>query len=201
MRSVPAVTTALALATLALAGCGEKGSYQLMAQAPRYEPLEGGDAVPYGAARRAPVPGAVARGRLDDDTLLTTGVVDGREADIMPFPASEALLERGRERFDIFCSPCHGRAGDGRGMVVLRGFQPPPSLHSDVLRGYPIGHFVNVMTHGYGAMPQYAKQISPRDRWAIAAYVRALQLSQHAPLADLPPDARARVAASADPRR
>jgi mono/diheme cytochrome c family protein len=191
----------LLLGAVFLVGCGNKGSYQLMSQTPRFEPLESDDVLLHGAARRAPVPGTVARGQLDDDALLSTGVVDGQEADLFPFPVTREVLDRGHERFDIFCSPCHGRDGYGRGMVVQRGFQPPPSLHSDVLRAYPAGHLVNVMTRGYGAMPQYAKQVPPRDRWAIAAYIRALQLSQHAPMADLPADTRARIAASTEPPR
>ena len=172
-----------ALLALALAGCGDKGTYQAMGQAPRYEPLEGNPLLG-GAARRTPVPGTVARGALAEDGLLRTALLDGREAAAFPFPVTRPLLERGRQRFDIFCSPCHGRDGYGEGMVVRRGFSRPPSLHTDRLRGYPPGHFVRVMTLGYGAMPQYAKQISARDRWAIAAYIQALQLSQHATVAE-----------------
>jgi cbb3-type cytochrome c oxidase subunit III len=191
MRRAAARLTVLAV-LLAAAGCGNKGSAQLMAQEPRYEPLEDAPDL-HGAARRMPVPGTVARGHLPTDDLLATGMVDGRESERFPFPVTREVLERGRERFDIFCSPCHGRAGDGRGIVVRRGFTAPPSFHTDTLRGYPAGHFFRVMTQGFGAMPQYAKQVPVRDRWAIAAYIRALQLSQHARAADLPADVRARL--------
>jgi mono/diheme cytochrome c family protein len=145
---------------------------------------------------RRPVPGTVARGRLEADVLLVTGEANGQESTELPFPASRAVLARGRQRFDIYCVPCHGRAGYGDGMIVQRGFLPPPSYHIDRLRQAPVGHFFRVMTYGFGAMPQYAKQISAEDRWAIAAYIRALQLSQHAALDDVPPDERARLAAA-----
>jgi mono/diheme cytochrome c family protein len=191
MRSAGRRLLRVALLATLLAGCGDKGSYQLMAQGPRYEPLEGGDE---GAARRPPLADTVARGQLNDDDLLHTGMVDGREADVFPFPVTTEVLARGRERFDIFCSPCHGRDGYGDGMVVQRGFTAPPSFHTDRLRASPAGHFVHVMTAGYGAMPTYAKQIPPHDRWAIAAYLRALQLSQHATLADVPPEDRTPLA-------
>ena len=184
------VITAL-LAVLA-AGCGNKGSSQQMAEGPRVEPLQG--------PRRAPVLGTVARGHLDDNELLHTGMLEGREADVLPFPLTRDVLDRGRERFNIFCSPCHGRDGYGQGVIVQRGFTPPPSLHTGELRRHPLGHFVRVMTLGYGAMPQYAKQVSARDRWAIAAYIRALQLSQHAVLAELPASSRARFSGAEESR-
>lgn len=193
MRRLATPLVVSALLTVFAAGCGDKGSSQMMAEGPRYEPLEG-------AVRRAPVPGTVARGHLDDNELLSTGMLEGREADVMPFLATRNVLDRGRERFDIFCSPCHGRDGYGEGVIVQRGFTPPPSFHTDQLRRHPLGHFVRVMTLGYGAMPQYAKQLSARDRWAIAAYIRALQLSQHAVLADLPASTRARFGGSEERR-
>jgi mono/diheme cytochrome c family protein len=105
-------------------------------------------------------------------------------------PLTRELLARGRERFNIYCSPCHDRTGDGRGMVVRRGYQPPPSLHIDRLREAPVGHFFDVMSNGLGAMPDYASQIPVSDRWAISAYVKALQLSRNAPISDVPPDKR-----------
>lgn len=201
MRSrIAGLAGGLLLAVLA-AGCSDKGSYQLMAQGPRYEPLEGGHVVLDGYVRRHPVPGTVARGQLDDDALLRAGLLDGREGAVFPFPVTRQVLARGRQRFDIFCAPCHGRDGYGRGIVVQRGFTPPPSFHTGRLRGYPPGHFVRVMTNGYGAMPQYAKQVPARDRWAIAAYVKALQRSQHATMADVPPEARAGLEATAERRR
>jgi mono/diheme cytochrome c family protein len=102
-------------------------------------------------------------------------------------------LERGRERYDIFCSVCHGRTGEGNGMIVQRGFPPPPSYHIDRLREAPAGHFFHVITHGYGVMYSYATHVPPADRWAIAAYIRALQLSQHATIEEMPLDQRAKL--------
>lgn len=185
-----------AVLVLLVAGCSQKGSYQIMASEPRYEPLEPSDFFPDGMSARPPVPGTVARGRLGTDVLLMTGEANGQESTELPFPATRPVLERGRQRFDIYCAPCHGRAGYGDGMIVQRGFLPPPSYHIDRLRQAPIGHFFRVMTYGFGAMPQYAKQIAVEDRWAIAAYIRALQLSQHAAVADVAPDERARLAAA-----
>jgi mono/diheme cytochrome c family protein len=110
------------------------------------------------------------------------------DIDYFPIAVTSELLARGRERFNIFCAPCHSRLGDGQGMVVKRGFRQPPSFHIDRLRNAPVGHFFDVITNGFGAMPDYAQQVKPRDRWAIIAYIRALQLSQHATLADVPRD-------------
>jgi mono/diheme cytochrome c family protein len=116
--------------------------------------------------------------------------VNGQDATIFPSPVDAALMARGHERFDIYCSPCHGRTGRGDGMVVLRGYRRPPSFHQDRLRDAPVGHFFDVITNGFGAMPDYATQIRAEDRWAIIAYVRALQLSEHARLTDVPPPER-----------
>ena len=152
--------------------------------------------------RRAsrPLPaGTVARGWLRDDQKLYEGK-QGRElVATLPVPLTRELLARGRERFNIFCSPCHDRTGGGRGMVVRRGYQPPPSLHIDRLRDAPVGHFFDVMTNGLGAMPDYASQIDVSDRWAIAAYVKALQLSQNAPVSDVPPEKQADLAKAQPP--
>jgi mono/diheme cytochrome c family protein len=185
MRDRAAVVLVVALSALLAAGCSDKGSYQLMAAQPRYEPLEAGPRDGLGVARHPPA-GTVARGHLQLDALLYTGMADGQPAVILPFPASRAVLARGHERFNIYCAPCHGEDGYGRGPIVQRGFSPPPSLHADRLRQAPVGHIFRVATLGYGAMPEYAKQTTPEDRWAIAAYVRALQLSQHASIADIP---------------
>jgi mono/diheme cytochrome c family protein len=191
MREHVVAATVIVGLLVTAAGCGNKGSTQLMAEQPRYEPLEAAPGLP--AAAQPPVPGTVARGELNEDELLHTGMAGGREADVFPFPVTGDVLRRGRARFDIYCSPCHGRTGDGQGMVVRRGFTPPPSFHTDALRAHPAGHFVAVMTRGFGAMPQYAKQVTPSDRWAIAAYIRALQLSQHAKVTELPDAMRARL--------
>src|SRR4029077_12687893 len=134
--------------------------------------------------------GTVARGWLRADPRLSEGKDGPMLVTALPMPLTRDLLVRGRERFNIFCAPCHARAGGGRGMVVRRGYQPPPSLHVERLRDAPVGHFFEVSTHGLGAMPDYAAQIPVEDRWAIAAYIKALQLSEWASLADVPPDKR-----------
>jgi mono/diheme cytochrome c family protein len=128
----------------------------------------------------------VARGFLRDDEPLYRGLVNGKPADIFPFPIDKPVLLRGQERYNIFCSPCHDAIGTGQGMIVRRGYRPPPSFHIDRLRQAEAGRFFEHITKGVGAMPDYAQQISPEDRWAIVAYIRALQLSQNARLNDLP---------------
>jgi mono/diheme cytochrome c family protein len=163
---------------------------QDMHDQPKYIPLRESTFFADGRSARAPVPGTVPRDQLHDDTLLYTGKVDGADATVFPFPIDEHVMARGRERFDIYCSPCHGRTGAGDGMVVRRGYRSPPSLHVDRLRLAPAGHFFDVITTGFGAMPDYAVQISAVDRWAIVAYIRALQLSEHATVADVPPGQR-----------
>jgi mono/diheme cytochrome c family protein len=119
--------------------------------------------------------------------------VNGQLADTFPFPVTAEVLSRGRERFDIFCSPCHDRTGSGDGMIVRRGYKRPPSYHIDRLRDMPAGYFFDVTTNGFGAMSDYRSQIPERDRWAIVAYVRALQLSQHAAIEDVPPSERPKL--------
>lgn len=164
-----------------LAGCRHG-----MEDQPKVLPLQESDFFPDGRSSRMPAPGTVARGHLEADPLLYTGKVNGKDATVFPFPVTRAWLERGRERFDIYCSVCHDRVGTGHGMVVRRGFPHPPSFHSDDLRKAPVGHFFDVMTNGFGRMYPYADRVSAEDRWAIAAYVRALQRSQHISLRDLP---------------
>jgi len=147
---------------------------------------------PQGAARSIAAPGAGSGGPQiqASGTPANTPAGPGAQADIDYFPiaVTAELIARGQERFTIFCSPCHSRLGDGQGMIVKRGYRQPPSFHIDRLRSAPVGHFFDVITNGFGAMPDYAQQVSPRDRWAIIAYIRALQLSQHATLADVPQD-------------
>jgi mono/diheme cytochrome c family protein len=151
-----------------------------------------------GASARPLVAGTVARGHLDEDTLLQTGLgADGKPSAVMPFAITRADLDRGQERFNIYCSPCHGRTGEANGMVVQRGFRQPPSYHIDRLRQMPIGYFVDVMTNGFGVMPDYRAQVPVEDRWRIAAYVRALQLSHQATTADVPPAELQRLNAGA----
>jgi hypothetical protein len=157
---------------------------------PRYKPLVASDFFEDGRASRQPVEGTVARGRLDEDRALHTGRVGGALVAELPVPLTRDLLARGRDRYDIFCAPCHDRVGGGEGMVVQRGLRKPPSFHIDRLRQAPIGHYFDVMTSGFGAMPDYRAQVSVADRWAIAAYVKALQLSQHAAVADVPAERR-----------
>lgn len=178
-----------AVAALALASCRSDMHVQ-----PRYNPLDPSAFFDDGRSARPEVPGTVARGQLRVDEHLYRGKVGGKEAETFPFPVTRAVLERGRNRFNIFCTPCHGYAGDGRGMIVQRGFPPPPSYHIDRLRQAPPGHFYSVITNGFGAMYSHAARIAPEDRWAIAAYIRALQLSQHATLADVPESERSKLA-------
>jgi mono/diheme cytochrome c family protein len=169
------------------------GCRQDMHDQPKYIPLRESTFFTDSRSARAPVEGTVARGHLRDDDLMYTGKVNGQDATVFPSSVEATVMTRGRERFDIYCAPCHGRSGQGDGMVVLRGYRRPPSFHQDRLRAAPVGHFFDVITNGFGAMPDYAAQINARDRWAIIAYVRALQLSEHATLADVPPTQRDRI--------
>jgi len=166
---------------------------QDMHDQPKYIPLR--ESTFFGDARSARpfVEGTVARGHLRDDDLTYTGKTNGQDATMFPAPVSAATMARGRERFNIYCSPCHGRTGQGDGMVVLRGYRRPPSFLQDRLIAAPVGHFFDVITNGFGAMPDYSAQIRAEDRWAIIAYVRALQLSGHATLADVPASERDKI--------
>ena len=176
---------------LFLLGCQQK-----MADQPRYEPLQKSNFFADERASRPLVEGTVARGHLDADEDFYTGKNADGPVKTFPFSVDRKILLRGQERFNIYCSPCHDRAGTGQGMIVRRGYRPPPSFHIDRLREAPPGHFFDVISHGFGAMPDYAAQIGPADRWAIAAYIRALQLSQNAALADVPASARAKLSES-----
>lgn len=178
------------LAALALAAVGAAGCRQDMHDAPRYDPLEASDSFANGSSARPMVAGTVARGQLNDDVLLHTGKgPDGLAADAFPFAITRADLNRGEERFNAFCSACHARTGAGNGMVVQRGFRQAQSLHIDRLRQAPAGYLYDVITNGFGVMPDYRSQITVEDRWRIIAYVRALQLSTQATSADVPADA------------
>jgi mono/diheme cytochrome c family protein len=176
-----AACVAAMLAVCALAGCRLDMHLQ-----PRYNPYDPSDFFSDGRSARQPVAGTVARGELRIDEQLYTGKVDGKLADTFPFPITANDILRGQQRYNIYCSPCHDYTGSGRGMIVQRGFPPPPSYHIDRLRQAPVGHFFDVMTNGFGAMYSYASRISPEDRWRIAAYIRALQLSEHAKIEDVP---------------
>jgi hypothetical protein len=179
LREGPCVFVVLGL--LLLAGCRQK-----MADQPRYEPLARSTFFDDGRAARPLEEGTVARGQLRNDQHLYTGKEGGKLVDTFPFSVTLERLARGQERYNIFCSPCHDRVGTGQGMIVRRGYRAPASFHIDRLRQAPAGYFFDVMTNGFGVMPDYAQQVHPEDRWAIVAYIRALQLSQHATLADVP---------------
>jgi hypothetical protein len=183
----------LLLAFVALAGCTDTGIEHGMENQPKVKPMAESDFFPDGRGARPQVPGTVARGHLQSDVLFYTGKVHGRYADVFPFPVTREVLERGHERYDIFCAVCHDRVGTGNGMIVRRGFSHPPSYHTERLRDAPVGHFFDVITNGYGAMYSYNDRIPVNDRWAIIAYIRALQFSQHAALTDLPEKDRADV--------
>jgi len=166
---------------------------QKMADQPRYKPLAESTFFGDDRSARPLVPGTVPRGYLNADDRFYTGKAGGEPVVTLPFPLTLEILQRGQDRFDVFCSPCHDRTGKGEGMIVRRGYRQPPSYHIDRLRQAPVGHFFDVITNGFGAMPDYAAQVAPSDRWAIAAYIRALQLSQNAALADVPPEERQKL--------
>jgi len=170
------------LAVLSLVGCRLD-----MHDQPRFKPLAKSDFYADLRSARPPVNGTVAREQLHEDAYFYTGKVGNNPGDYMPFPVTTHVLVRGRERFNIYCSPCHSRLGDGNGMIVQRGFRAPPSYHTERLRKAPLGYFFDVMSNGFGAMPEYAAQVPPRDRWCIVAYIRALQLSQDASMSEVPP--------------
>ena len=154
---------------------------------PRQNPLSRSDFYTDQRSARPPVEGTIARGQLHEDAYFYTGKIGNNPGDVMPFPVTKEVLARGRERFNIFCAPCHSRLGDGNGFVPSRGFaRKPPSFHIARLQKAPVGYFFDVITEGFGIMPDYASQIPPQDRWDIVAYVRALQLSQNATKADVP---------------
>jgi len=182
-RSSTAVFCAILLALIALtSACRIDMHVQ-----PRENPLSRSEFYPDHRSERPPVEGTVARGDLRADTYFYTGKIGNNPGDVMPFPITKEVLERGRERFNIFCAPCHSRVGDGNGFIPSRGFaRKPPSFHDVRLQKAPVGYFYDVITEGFGIMPDYASQIPPQDRWNIVAYVRALQLSQNATMADVP---------------
>jgi Cytochrome C oxidase, cbb3-type, subunit III len=175
----------VAASFILLAGCSLK---QDMAQQPKNRPLSPSDFFTDGRSARPFVENTVARGSVLDDEMIVS-----KESNVFPLPLSQELLERGENRYQIFCTPCHGLQGDGNGMVAIRGMKHPPSYHQDRLRQVPNGYIYDVITNGFGAMLGYSAQLAPRDRWAIVAYVRALQLSRNAKISDLPPDVREKV--------
>ncbi len=178
----------LACASAVTAACRQD-----MHDQPKYKPLQPSSFFLDGRSERPLPPGAISRDALNDTDTFHTGSVSGDFADTIPMKVDRRLLERGQERFDIFCVPCHGYLGDGDGMVARRGVKIPATFHSDRIRQAPPGYLFQVISKGYGAMGDYANQIPPEDRWAIVAYIRALQLSRRATIADATPEARAQL--------
>jgi hypothetical protein len=175
----------MAALTLA-AGCRQDMQLQ-----PKLIPQRGSEFFANHSGARQQVANTVARGQLHEDSYFYTGVVQGangslEERDLMPFPVTMNVLKRGQERFNIYCSTCHSRVGNGLGEIVQRGYKPAANFHDQARRAQPISHYFYVMTHGYGAMPDYSAQLAPVDRWAVAAYIRALQRSQAATVRDVP---------------
>jgi hypothetical protein len=174
-----------------LAGCRQD-----MHNQPKFIPQRGTDFYADGRSVRPQVENTVARGQLHEDAYFYSGLEPsqdgkpGKEGNVMPFPVTMQVLERGQERFNIYCTPCHSRVGNGVGMIVERGYRPAGNFHTPRLMSAPLGHFFYVMTNGYGAMPDYAAQVAPQDRWAIVAYIKALQLSQSAKPTDAAPGAQ-----------
>jgi mono/diheme cytochrome c family protein len=164
-----------------------------MFQQPRDNPLSSSDFFSDGAGSRPLIPNTVARGHLDADEAFYTGKIGSNLVATFPIPITRGLLERGQERFEIYCAVCHGPAGDGKGMIPQRGFPAPPSYHIDRLRQAPVGHFFDVISRGYGVMYSQAPRVAPADRWAIIAYIRVLQLSHNARLEDVPAAERAQL--------
>lgn len=182
------VLTAGSVLALALISAGCR---QDMHDQPKYIPLRPSNFFGDGRSERQLIPGTIPRGHLNDDTAYYYGVgPDGKPVAQMPFAVTKDVLLRGQQRFNIYCAPCHDRLGDGDGMIVRRGYRHPPSYHISRLRQVPDGYIFDVITNGFGAMPDYAAQIPVRDRWAIVAYVRALQLSHNATVNDVPPEHR-----------
>jgi hypothetical protein len=169
------------------------GCRQDMHNQPRYKPLAATDFFGDGRSARPELEGTVARGHLRIDKARYTGKINDEDIDYFPFPITRPDLERGQQRFNIYCSPCHSRIGDGNGMVVRRGFRQAADYHTEKLMKAPVGHFFDVMTNGFGAMPSYASRVEPDDRWRIAAYIRVLQFSETASINDVPPDMRAEL--------
>jgi mono/diheme cytochrome c family protein len=181
-------TAALCVAAMTLVGCRQD-----MHDQPKYREYGYSEFFKDGRNSRPLVANTVARGQLHEDDAFYKGKNGTVDVDTFPVAVDKQLIERGRDRYNIFCSPCHGQIGNGLGMIVRRGFKQPPSYHIDRLRQAPVGHFYDVITNGYGAMLNYAQQIQPRDRWAIISYIRALQYSQNANVSELSAEQRAKL--------
>jgi mono/diheme cytochrome c family protein len=183
VRKLAAVGAIAAIGVLA-------GCRQDMHNQPKFIPQRGTDFFADGRSARPQMENTVARGQLRQNVYFYTGMQNGKEGDAMPFPVTQQVLDRGQERYNVYCTPCHSRVGNGEGLIVMRGYRPAGNFHTPRLMAAPLGHFFYVMTNGYGAMPEYASQIAPQDRWAIVAYIKALQLSQHAQESDAPSGAQ-----------
>ena len=197
MRTERRLLVAVALVGLGLAG---SGCHRDMRDQPRVKPYRASDFFGDRRSARPVVEGTVARGQLRADTLLYTGKINGRPADLFPFEITAEVLARGRERYDIYCSPCHDFSGSGRGMIIQRGHKQPVSFHSPRLRQAPVGYFFDVITNGFATMYDYSYQLRPEDRWAVIAWIRTLQTSQRAGLADVPAGERSALETPARPR-
>jgi len=191
MKNKPSLLLMAALCAFGFAGCENMSTLrQDMANQPRQNPLSPAPFFADGRSERQVMENTVARGSIQDDGLFVP-----KDSNAFPLPVNMELLQRGQQRYNIFCSPCHGIQGDGMGMVAVRGMKHPPSYHQDRLRNEPAGYIYDVVTNGFGAMYGYSSQIPPRDRWAIIAYVRALQLSRNVPASELPAELREKLTA------
>lgn len=182
-----------------LLAVGVVGCNTDMWQQPKTKTMSESTFYPDGQTARPLLKGTIAREHLREDTAFFSGMKDGKLITEFPIPVTKKLLDRGQERFNIYCSPCHGQIGDGNGMISQRGFalrRPPGNYHTERLRKMPIGHFYDVITNGYGTMYSYASRIEPQDRWAVVAYIRALQLSQYAEPKDADPAELQKLAAA-----
>jgi mono/diheme cytochrome c family protein len=188
----------ITLAAVAVFALAAVACRQDMHDQPRYVPLRPSTFFSDGRSARPAVQDTVARGQLKDDTEFYAGKgADGKFIDAFPVAVTRDMVQRGQERFKIYCTPCHSGLGDGNGMIVRRGFRHPPTFHSDRLRKVPNGYLFDVITNGFGAMQDYSAQVSPADRWAIVAYIRALQLSENGAVGDVPAGERAALDAAA----
>lgn len=191
MKSSHSAILIAIVAVVAFSGCSRR---QAMYKQDKYRPFGYSEFFDDHRTSRPLVPGVVPTTPLDDH--LNTGLVDGKPVNSFPFPIGRKEIERGMNRFNIYCTPCHSRTGDGWGMVVQRGFKRPPAFTEARLKAAPVSHFFNVITNGIGMMSGYAAQVTPADRWAIIAYIRALQLSQDARIGDVPAEERTALEAT-----
>ncbi|HTQ97425.1 MAG TPA: cytochrome c [Candidatus Acidoferrum sp.] len=189
MKNKSSLVAALCLCAFSLAGC-DYTLRQDMANQPRQNPLSPAPFFQDDRSERPAIDNTVMRGSVEQDALFIP-----KDSNAFPLPITQELIARGQDRYNIFCTPCHGIQGDGLGMVSLRGMKHPPTFHQQRLRDEPNGYYFDVMTNGFGAMNSYSMQITPHDRWAIVAYVRALQLSRNAHVTELPPNLREKLMA------